>query len=86
MHIRLKWPIGQLRDDVIYIQLPESARQCDAFKCKLQLLSLNPSGIEKFKQERKSEVNSGISSQIAWEQALLGVRGWGKEEGMERLE
>ena len=86
MHIRLKWPIGQLHDDVIYIQLPESARQYDAFKCKLQLLSLNLSGIEKFKYQRKSEVNSGIDSQIAWEQALLGVRGWGREEGMERLE
>lgn len=49
MHIRLKWPIGQLRDDVIYIQPPESASQCDAFKCKLQLLLLNLSGIEKFK-------------------------------------
>ena len=31
-------------------------------------------------------MNSGISSQIACEQALLGVRGWGREEGMERLE
>ena len=48
MHVRLKWPIGQLHDDVIYIQPPESARQCDAFKCKLQLLFKNLSGIEKF--------------------------------------
>lgn len=49
MNIRLKWPIGQMHDDVIYIQPPESARQCDAFKYKLQVLFLNLSGIDKFK-------------------------------------
>ena len=40
--------MGQLHDDVIYIQPPESARQCDSFKCKLQLLFLNLSEIEKW--------------------------------------
>ena len=42
MHIRLKLLIGQLNGDVIYIQPPKSARQCDAFKVQITAIVVKP--------------------------------------------
>ena len=55
--------IGQLHDDVILLQLPESLSLL--FSCANQgYSSLIFRGIDKFKKQSKTEMNSGSCSQI----------------------